>query len=108
MATSAVMNHGVVTTITGNELTITGETFGSTGLGTLTLADISAKKMGLRVVGDIHGYLWFPFADPDTLEGALQPADLKTAIPDGYVKAAAVGLLVLGLVGRLFKQGPKE
>ena len=36
------------------------------------------------------------------------PADLKTAIPDGYVKAAAVGLLVLGLVGRLFKQGPKE
>lgn len=79
MATSAVMNHGVVTTITGNQLTITGETFGSTGLGTLTLADISAKKMGLQCVGDLHGYLWFPFADPDTLEGALQPADLKTA-----------------------------
>ena len=79
MATSCVMNHCVVTTVTGNQLTITGETFGSTGLGTLTLADISAKKADCTIVGDIHGFLRFLFADPLTLDGMLNPADLKTA-----------------------------
>ena len=79
MATSTVMNHPVVSAVTGNRLTVTGETFGSTGLGTLTIADISAKKTDLHVVGDVHGYLWFPFADPDTLEGLLSPTDLRTA-----------------------------
>ena len=79
MATSTVMNHPVVTTITGNQLTITGETVGSTGLGTLTIADISAKKTDLRISGDLHGYLWFPFADPETLDGALTPQELRTA-----------------------------
>ena len=28
--------------------------------------------------GDVQGCLVFPFADPDTLQGLLQPADLKT------------------------------
>lgn len=79
MTTSTVMNHAVVTTVTGNRATITGETFGSTGLGTLTIADISAKKVDLLAIGDIHGFLRFPFADPETLEGALSPADLRTA-----------------------------
>lgn len=79
MATSCVMNHVVVTTVTGNRATITGETFGSTGLGTLTIADISAKAVDLHAVGDIHGFLRFPFADPETLEGSLSPADLRNA-----------------------------
>ncbi|DBA35260.1 TPA_asm: hypothetical protein vir530_00036 [dsDNA virus vir530] len=79
MATSCVMNLSTVTSITGNALTMNGETFGSTGLGTLTIANISAKKNDLVIVGDIHGFLRFPFADPDTLEGYLAPADLKTA-----------------------------
>jgi hypothetical protein len=79
MATSVVMNHAVVSAITGNRLTVTGETFGSTGLGTLTIADIAAKKCDLNISGDIHGFLRFAFADPDTFEGALSPADLRTS-----------------------------
>jgi len=47
---------------------------------TLTsIAALSAKNAVLRVVGDIHGLLRFPFADPETLEGALTPTDLATA-----------------------------
>ena len=58
---------------------MTGQTVSSTGLGTLTIAAISAKQADLFITGDIHGFLRFPFADPDTLEGALSPSDLKTA-----------------------------
>jgi hypothetical protein len=33
----------------------------------------------MKVVGDVHGLLRFPFADPETFDGVLLPADLRTA-----------------------------
>lgn len=79
MTTNAVVELGVVSAITGNRHTITAQTVTGTGTGTLVTSAMSGKKLDLRLVGDIHGFLRFPFADPDTLEGMLTPADLKTA-----------------------------
>lgn len=79
MATSTVTQIAVVSAITGNRATMTGQTIGSTGLGTLTIAAISAKPCDLKVVGDIHGLLRFPFADPETFDGVLMPSELRTA-----------------------------
>ena len=79
MTTNAVVETAAVTTITGNRHTLTAQTITGTGTGTLVTSAMSGKKLDLRLVGDIHGFLRFPFADPDTLEGALSPADLKTA-----------------------------
>ena len=79
MTTNAVIELGVVSTITGNRHTITAQTITGTGTGTLVTSAMSGKKLDLRLVGDIHGFLRFPFADPETLEGMLTPADLKTA-----------------------------
>ena len=77
--------------ITGNRATMTGQTIGSTGLGTLTIAAISAKACDLKVVGDIQGLLRFPFADPETFDGVLMPSELRTAqvkLTQGGVGAA--------------------
>jgi len=41
----------------------------------------ASHKINLRVVGGVNGLLRFPFADPETLEGALTPTDLATT-PD--------------------------
>jgi len=79
MATNAVLELGVVSAITGNRHTITAQTVTGTGTGTLVTSAMSAKKLDLRVVGDLHGLLRFPFADEETLDGMLSPADLKTA-----------------------------
>ena len=79
MTTNAVLEHAVVDGITGNRHTLAAQTITGTGAGTLVTSAMSGKKIDLRLVGDIHGFLRFPFADPDTLEGALTPADLKTA-----------------------------
>jgi len=79
MTTNAVLELGVVSAITGNRHTITAQTITGTGTGTLVTSAMSGKKLDIRVVGDLHGFLRFPFADPDTLEGMLTPADLKTA-----------------------------
>ena len=79
MTTSTVTQLAVVSAITGNRATMTGQTVGSTGLGTLTIAAISAKACDLKVVGDIHGFLRFPFADPETFDGVLMPSELRTA-----------------------------
>ena len=79
MTTNAVLELGVVSAITGNRHTITAQTVTGTGTGTLVTSAMSGKKLDLRLVGDIHGFLRFPFADPETLEGMLTPADLKTA-----------------------------
>ena len=78
MATSTVMQEAVVSAAVGNQVTMTGQTFGSTGLGTLTIAAISAKACDLKVIGDVHGLLRFPFADPTKLEGMLLPSELRT------------------------------
>lgn len=79
MTTSTVTQIAVVSAITGNRATMTGQTVGSNGLGTLTIAAISAKACDLKVVGDIHGLLRFPFADPETFDGVLMPSELRTA-----------------------------
>lgn len=79
MTTSTVTQLAVVSAVTGNRATMTGQSIGSTGLGTLTVAAISAKACDLKVVGDIHGFLRFPFADPESFEGVLMPSDLRTA-----------------------------
>ena len=79
MTTSTVTQVAVVSAVTGNRATMTGQTVGSTGLGTLTIAAISAKACDLKVVGDIHGFLRFPFADPETFDGVLMPSELRTA-----------------------------
>ena len=79
MTTNAVVETAAVSAITGNRHTLTGQTITGTGTGTLVTSAMSGKKLDLRLVGDIHGFLRFPFADPDTLEGALAPADLRTA-----------------------------
>lgn len=79
MTTSTTTQLTVVSGITGNTCTMTGQTVSSTGLGTLTIAAISAKACDLHITGDIHGFLRFPMADPETFDGMLLPADLRTA-----------------------------
>ena len=79
MTTNAVLELGVVSAITGNRHTVTAQTVTGTGTGTLVTSAMSGKKLDLYLNGDVHGFLRFPFADPDTLEGALTQADLKTA-----------------------------
>lgn len=79
MATNAVLELAVVDGITGNRHTLGAQTITGTGTGTLVTSAMSGKKIDLRVVGDIHGFLRFPFADEETLDGMLMPADLKTA-----------------------------
>ena len=36
------------------------------------------------------------------------PADLKAVVPEGGVMAAAVGVLILGVIGRLVDQGGSD
>ena len=79
MTTSTTTQVAVASTVTGNQVTFTGQTVSSTGLGTLTIAAISAKACDCKIVGDVHGLLRFPFADPLTLQGMLTPSDLATA-----------------------------
>lgn len=79
MATNAVLELAVVDGMTGNRHTLGAQTITGTGTGTLVTSAMSGKKIDLRVVGDIHGFLRFPFADEETLDGMLMPADLKTA-----------------------------
>ena len=80
MTTSSVNNVAAATTITGNQLTITGNAITAPHTaGNTSGQPLSAVKFDLDVVGDIHGLLRFPFADPETLDGALLPQDLRTA-----------------------------
>lgn len=78
MTTSITANWGVGTSTTGNQTTLLGETVSSTGLGTLTVADMSAKAMELSVIGDVHGMVRIPLADPDDFSGALSPDEMTT------------------------------
>jgi len=39
---------------------------------------------------------------------AALPVDLKSVLPEWLVPAIAITVLVLGIAGRLVKQGPKE
>jgi hypothetical protein len=95
MATSLTQTIPAVTTILGNRVTINAETWSSTGLGTVTIAAASAVSTDLQVEGEIHGFLRFEFADPDTLEGMLTPNELSSAeiqLTQG-VASAVLGLI---------------
>jgi len=81
MATTGLVYSAFVTGITGNTLTFGGQSW-SIVMGTGEVIDIAALsgiKFDLNVDGDIHGLLYFPFGDQSTLDGALQPNDLRTA-----------------------------
>lgn len=94
MATSLVQTIPCVTTIAGSRVTVNAETWGSTGLGTITVAAASAVSVDLFVEGDIDGFLRFPFADPETMEGVLTPQELATT-DIGLTQGGAGGTLGL-------------
>lgn len=80
MTTAGAYSQVDVTTIAGNRFTIQGHTCTtSVAAATVAAAVLSDKKVDVTLIGDVHGFLRFPFADPETLDGALTPADLKTA-----------------------------
>ena len=95
MTTSLTQTIPCATTITGNRVLVRSETWSSTGLGTLTVAAAAAVSVDMFVRGDIHGFLRFPFADPETLEGALTPQELATS-QIGLTQA--VGSTTLGVL----------
>ena len=80
MTTSSVQSVAAATTVTGNQITITGNTITAPHTaGNTSGQPISAVKFDCVVIGEIHGFLRFPFADPLTLDGMLTPGELKTA-----------------------------
>jgi len=80
MTTAGAYSQVDVTTILGNRLTIQGHTLTTAvAAATVAAAVLAAKAVDVIAVGDIHGFLRFPFADPETLEGALSPQELKLA-----------------------------
>ena len=79
MTTAGSYTQTDVTTIVGNRFTIQGHTCTTAvAAATVAAAVMADKKVDVTLIGDVHGFLRFPFADPETLDGALTPADLKT------------------------------
>ena len=79
MTTAGAYTQADVTTIAGNRFTIQGHTCTTAvSAATVAAAVMADKKVDVTLIGDVHGFLRFPFADPETLDGALTPADLKT------------------------------
>jgi hypothetical protein len=67
----------------------------------------------MKFVDDVRqAWRWFS-VQAMVLAGALQvawevlPPDMKASIPDNYVRWITLGLLSLGVAGRLVKQEPK-
>ena len=80
MTTSSVNYVAAATTVTGNQVTIVGNAITAPySAGATSGVPLSAVKYAMKVVGDIHGLLRFPFADPESFDGILLPADLRTA-----------------------------
>lgn len=80
MTTSSVNHVAAATTITGNQITIKGNTITAPHTaGNTSGQPISTIAFKLTAIGAIHGFVMLPFADPDTFEGALMPADLQSA-----------------------------
>lgn len=73
MATNAVNHIVAVTSVTGNTITMVGNTLTAVA----TDLAISGIKCTLLVVGDIHGLVHIPLADPNTMEGILTPQELQ-------------------------------
>lgn len=68
----------------------------------------------MKLVDDWRkAWTWFS-VQAMTVAGAIEaawaafPADLKAVLPDRWVHAVAAGLLVLGIVGRVVKQGGRS
>jgi hypothetical protein len=67
----------------------------------------------MRLVDDFkRAYRWFSIQAMGlalAIQGAWEviPADMKAGIPQQYVTWLTLGLLVLGIAGRLVKQGEK-
>lgn len=79
MANSTTFAVSVVSTITANRVTMAGSTYAVTDAGAAVPTDATANAMLMEVMGDIDGLLYFPFADPETLEGVMSPADAALA-----------------------------
>lgn len=68
----------------------------------------------MKLVDDVRkAYRWFSVQAmvwAIALQGAweVMPADLKSGIPPKLVTWITVGLLVLGIAGRLVKQTPEQ
>lgn len=68
----------------------------------------------MKLVDDWRqGWRWFS-VQAMVVAGAIQgawlfiPGDMKASIPDTWVKALTLTLLVLGIAGRLVQQAPQE
>lgn len=79
MANATTFAVSVVQTITAQQLTLAGSTYAVTDAGAAVPTDGAAIAALLEVFGDIDGLLYFAFADPDTLEGVINPADASLA-----------------------------
>jgi hypothetical protein len=80
-ATHGVLNSVAGNAPTGNRATIAGSTLtlDKDTATTQTTSGLSAKAAWVELIGDLHGILYFPFGDQQTLADILQTADLKTA-----------------------------
>ena len=80
MTTAGSYTKADVTTIAGNRITVQGHTLTTAvAAATVAAAVMADADLDVTVIGDIHGFLRFPMADPETFEGMLLPADLRTA-----------------------------
>lgn len=79
MANSTTFAIGTVSTITAQQITLVGSTYAVTDAGAAVPTDCTALACLIEVFGDIDGLLYFPFADPDTLEGVVTPSDSANA-----------------------------
>jgi len=95
MANSAVQYHVYIVTIAGNRCTVVGHKLAITDAGAAVPTAIAAVSVDLLVEGDIHGFLRFPFADPESLQGVLMPTDLA-GLELGLTQGGADA--VLGLI----------
>jgi|GEM_PF-2730377 hypothetical protein len=103
MAYGKVFTLASCNSITGNTVTLAAMTVTPADAAGTAWANAAASLVAadLQVSGDIHGLLYFPFGDPDTLDGVLQPADLKSAeikLTDGGA-GAAVALIAEEIFG---------
>lgn len=80
MTTAGAYSKVDVTTIAGNRTTIQGHTLTTAvAAATVAAAVLSDKDVDLTVLGDIQGFLRFPFGTPEDLSSVLMPQDLRTA-----------------------------
>lgn len=89
MANGTTFAVGVVSAIAGQQLTLAGSTYAVTDAGAAVPTDGTAIAARVEVEGDIDGLLYFPFADPETLDGAMSPRD--AALTNIILTEAAAG-----------------